>query len=113
MCFYPTDEPGRPGKPDIIDYDNKMVILQWTPPENDGGRPITHYHIEVKDKLSVDWKEVVQTKDTKCEAEVPGLKEGTIYSFRVRAANKAGVGEASEPTDNHLCKHKNCESFCL
>ncbi|KAK7065507.1 Immunoglobulin like [Halocaridina rubra] len=103
----PYDEPTRPGKPDIIDYDNTMVKLQWTPPEKDGGRPITHYHVEIKDKLSVEWKEVLQTPDTKCEATVPGLKEGMVYSFRVRAANKAGVGEASEPTDNHLCKHKN------
>lgn len=103
----PTDEPSRPGKPEIFDYDNKSVQLRWTPPEKDGGRPITHYHVEIKDKLSVDWKEVLQTPDTKCECTVPDLKEGTVYSFRVRAANKAGVGEASEPTENHLCKHKN------
>ncbi|XP_047491377.1 twitchin-like isoform X5 [Penaeus chinensis] len=103
----PYDEPSRPGKPEIIDYDNKSVQLRWTPPEKDGGRPITHYHVEMKDKLSVEWKEVLQTPDTKCECTVPDLKEGTIYSFRVRAANKAGVGEASEPTENHLCKHKN------
>lgn len=90
-----------------------MVVLRWTPPEKDGGRPITHYHIEMKDKHSLDWTEVVQTPDTNCEAMVPGLKEGTIYSFRVRAANKAGVGEASEPTDNHKCKHRNRECYGL
>lgn len=104
-----TDEPSRPGKPEIIDYDNTMVVLKWEPPEKDGGRPITHYVIEMKDKHSVEWKEVVTTKDHNPEAQVPGLKEGTVYSFRVKAANKAGVGEASEPTDNHLCKHKNSE----
>ena len=103
------DEPGRPGKPDVIDYDNTMVVLQWTPPEKDGGRPITHYSIEYKEKLSMDWVKAVDTPDTKCEMTVPGLKEGTVYSFRVKAHNKAGCGEASEPSDNHLCKHKNCE----
>ena len=106
-----SDEPTRPGKPDIVDYDNTMVKLEWTPPEKDGGRPITHYIIEIRDKLSVEWKEAVSTPDTTCACTVPNLKEGAIYNFRVRAANKAGVGEASEPTENHLCKHRNCEYF--
>ena len=50
-------EPGKPGKPEIADYDNTMVKLKWTKPESDGGRPITHYVIEMKDKFS-DWTEV-------------------------------------------------------
>ena len=36
-----------------------------------------------------------------------GLKEQMTYQFRVRAVNKAGKSEPSEPTGNHLCKHRN------
>ena len=36
-----------------------MVKLRWTKPDSDGGRPITHYVIEMKDKFS-DWSEVRQ-----------------------------------------------------
>jgi Fibronectin type III domain len=103
------DEPGRPGKPDIFDYDNQSVSLKWTKPDADGGRPLTHYTVEMKDKLSANWVEVFKTADTTCEAKVEGLKEKQVYQFRIRAHNKAGSSEPSDPTDNHICKHKNRE----
>lgn len=101
------DEPGRPGKPVIEDYSVSTVSLTWTKPETDGGRPITHYIVEMKDKLSVEWKEVMVTPDDKCKATVDGLKENQVVQFRVRAANKAGFGEPSEATENHTVKHRN------
>lgn len=101
------DEPGKPSKPVIEDYSVTSVTLTWIKPENDGGRPLTHYIIEMKDKLSVEWKEVLLTPDTTCQATVHGLKENQIVTFRVRAANKAGFGEPSEPTDTHTVKHRN------
>lgn len=107
--MYFSDEPGRPGKPDIIDYDNKSVTLKWTRPEEDGGRPITHYTVEMRDKLSVEWAEVLKTKDNNPECVVEGLKEKNIYQFRIRAHNKAGASEPSEPTNNHICKHRHCK----
>nr|CAD7586386.1 unnamed protein product [Timema genevievae] len=102
----PYDEPGRPGKPQIIDYDNKSVSLKWAKPESDGGRPITHYTVEIKDKLSVEWTEVLKTKNIP-EGIVEDLKEKNIYQFRVRAHNKSGASEPSDPTDSHICKHRN------
>jgi len=83
--------------------------LKWEKPQNDGGRPITHYTVEIKDKFAVDWVEVMKTTDSTPEAKVEGLKEKMVYQFRVRAHNKAGSSEPSEPTDNHLCKHRNCK----
>ncbi|XP_011700590.1 PREDICTED: twitchin isoform X1 [Wasmannia auropunctata] len=103
----PYDEPGKPGKPQIFDYDNVSVSLKWEKPKSDGGRPITHYTVEIKDKFAVDWVEVMKTTDSTPEAKVEGLKEKMVYQFRVRAHNKAGSSEPSEPTDNHLCKHRN------
>lgn len=40
-----------PGKPDIVDYDNRSVDLKWTAPSVDGGVPIEKYIIEKKDKF--------------------------------------------------------------
>lgn len=109
MYMFILDEPGRPGKPEIIDYDNKSVTLRWAKPESDGGRPITHYTIEMKDKFTADWVEVTKTDNNNPEGRVEGLKEKMVYQFRVRAHNKAGMSEPSDATDNHICKHKNCK----
>lgn len=104
-----SDEPGKPGTPEIIDYDNKSVKLKWKAPDSDGGRPITHYVIEMKDKFSIDWEEVTKTSDATPEAEIGNLKEKMTYQFRVKAVNKAGPSVPSEPTNTHVCKHKNCK----
>lgn len=102
----PYDEPGAPGKPELVDWDNTSVNLKWQPPESDGGKPIEKYIIEVKDKLSVDWAPILTTPDNKTEAKVEGLKEGATLQFRVRAVNMAGPGTPSEETGPHLVKHR-------
>lgn len=84
------------------------VSLKWTRPDNDGGRPITHYTVEMKDKYSADWTECAKTDDDRCTIKVEGLKEKMVYQFRVKAHNKAGPSQPSDPTDNHLCKHRFC-----
>ena len=105
------DEPAPPGKPIIDDYDNTMVFLKWDKPEKDGGRPVTHYTVEFRNKFQPDWTECAKTDDDKCECRVEELKENLMYQFRVRAHNKAGASQPSEPTDNHLVKHRNCEYY--
>lgn len=105
------DEPNAPGKPDIIDYDNKSVTLKWEPPKSDGGRPITHYIVEMLNKYQPDWVELMPTETNACEFKVPDLKERMAYQFRVRAVNKAGKSAPSPPTENHIVRHRNRKYF--
>lgn len=46
----------------------------------------------------------MRSPDTK--ASVKGLKEGSEYQFRVKAVNKAGPGQASEPSERQVAKPK-------
>lgn len=105
----PYDPAGPPGKPDIVDWSEKHVDLKWTPPKSDGGAAITGYVIEAKEKFSSQWVEMATLQGSKPEGKCEGLIKGKEYQFRVRAVNKAGPGEPSEPTRIHLCKERHCK----
>jgi len=53
-----ADKPGRPKGPlDIVDVFADRAALLWDRPDNDGGSPITHYVVEMKE-AGKDWKKV-------------------------------------------------------
>lgn len=112
MCF--KDEPGAPGVPVPTDWDRDHVDLQWTPPLNDGGSPVTAYIIEKREKGTNKWlkgAEVPASAD--CKATVPHLEENTEYEFRVRAVNAAGPGEASGTSKSVITKPRKCNTHIL
>lgn len=105
-CSSP-DPPWAPGKPVIRDVGKTTALLAWTRPEHDGGAKIEGYIIEFQKTGSEDWirlmDDVPQT-----EQHLQGLMEKQEYSFRVKAVNKAGESEASEPSDPVVCKERLC-----
>uniref|UniRef100_A0A914UY65 Twitchin n=1 Tax=Plectus sambesii TaxID=2011161 RepID=A0A914UY65_9BILA len=100
----PWDEPGKPGRPNVTDYDADHIDLEWDPPMKDGGAPITHYIVEKKDPVTKEWVECAQAPGTTCT--VKGLTQGSEYQFRVRAVNKAGPSQPSEPSDKQIAKSR-------
>ena len=102
--FLISDEPGKPGTPQVTDWDKDRVDLAWTAPLKDGGAPIEKYIIEKKLKKSKDWEKAVEVPASQLKASVPDLKEKEEYEFRVRAVNKAGPGEPSDATKPVLVK---------
>ena len=118
FSIFSTDPPSPPKEPGITDFDNQSVTLRWGKPSQDGGRPITHYVIQKKDRFG-GWFDALVTDDSTCsatidelEARVPGLSEGKWYQFRVIAVNKAGESWPSFETKPHLCRHKN-RKYCI
>lgn len=102
----PTDEPGKPGTPEIVDFDNESVDLKWTKPENDGGSPIQKYIVQKKDRFKPDWEDACEVPGDKLEAKVEGLKERAEFQFRIVAVNKAGKSPPSDATKMHTVKHR-------
>ena len=37
-----------PSQPDVTEYSERHMVVQWRPPIDDGGMPITAYNIEAK-----------------------------------------------------------------
>ncbi|XP_072180965.1 twitchin-like [Diadema setosum] len=100
----PFDAPGAPGKPEVTEYDTTKITITWTPPESDGGSPITGYHVERKEKTSSRWVKITKELVTETTLTAKGLSEGSEYQFRVIAENLAGPGPASEPSDLQKAK---------
>lgn len=71
------------------------------------------YIVEMKSKFDPNFVKAVEVTGNTCKAKVPKLEEGNQYQFRVRAVNKAGPGEASEPTLPHIAKPRFCKYWHL
>ena len=68
---------------------DEQVVLSWAVPSSDGGSAITGYEYQYSPNGS-GWQAVSDVSAT-----VSGLKNGTAYTFEVRAVNSAGKGAAS------------------
>lgn len=64
------------------------------PPQVDGGSPVSCYSVEVCGLQAEESREVYQGSELDCT--VGSLLPGKTYSFRLKAANKAGVRNASK-----------------
>lgn len=54
-----ADEPFPPGQPKVKDQDRDHITVQWEPPENDGGAPITGYEVERREPKTNRWIKVI------------------------------------------------------
>jgi hypothetical protein len=94
---------GPPSPPRDVDArrSGSTVTLTWTPPLNDGGRPVTGYVVEMAPTRSGPWQVATDacspavagvSSSTSCSFAQPDL---TIAVFRVKAINAVGTSEPS------------------
>ena len=70
------------------------VTLMWDAPENAGGEAITDYEYRIDGKGG--WISIGSTDTTHT---VTGLVNGTAYTFQVRAVNRIGRSQPSDPAE--------------
>lgn len=98
-CFYfHSAKPKGPEEVTVEDIRANSCRIEWTPPKNDGGSPVTGYAVEMCDESTGIWTPVTG-KIKANSVEVPNLTEGHRYNFRVSAINDLG---RSEPTETLL-----------
>lgn len=67
--------------------------MSWQPPKDDGGSPLTVYHIEMKEVRDRTWSKVDKIQPDITTYCVQRLKTNAEYVFRVMAVNEVGVSE--------------------
>lgn len=80
----PWDEPGKPGRPEVTDYDADRIDLSWEPPHKDGGAPIEGYIVEVRDPDTKEWKEIakVQGETDLLDRSQPPVANGISFRYK-------------------------------
>lgn len=102
----PFDPPDAPGQPTILGYTPSSCSLKWTPPAGTGGKPVTGYYVEKRERGAGDWVRCNNYPTPNLTYTVPDLREGCRYEFRVVAVNEAGPGKPSKPTDPITAEHQ-------
>ncbi|KAM9353647.1 myomesin-3 [Symphorus nematophorus] len=91
--------PASPLDVQVSDVNKDYVFLTWQPPSADGASPVEGYYVEKYDVGQGEWVRCNVHTQKMCHYPVFGLKEGTLYQFRVRAVNQAGAGRPSKATE--------------
>ncbi|XP_038586022.1 myomesin-1 isoform X1 [Micropterus salmoides] len=91
----------------VLECVRDAMVLAWKQPTFIGGADITGYFVdyrEVIDGVPGKWHEANIKPVSERAYRVSDLKENRKYQFQVRAANIAGVGIPSLPSDTFLCE---------
>ncbi|CAI5672929.1 unnamed protein product [Oreochromis niloticus] len=91
----------------VLECVRDSMVLAWKQPTFIGGADITGYFVdyrEVIDGVPGKWHEANIKAVSERAYRVSELKENKKYQFQVRAANMAGVGIPSLPSNTFLCE---------
>ena len=91
--------PEPPSKPYVKEMTSSSIVLQWEPPQLDGGKPITGYAVEFKETGVSMWMPAVPFV-AGSSAVIDDLTPGATYQFRVSANNEIGISKHSPMTDS-------------
>ena len=93
-----TDPPAVPGPVHNLraTAGDRMVSVQWEPPEREGTTAVRRYEVRYAAGATVPVDTEWQSVALKQVFQTAGLKNGTGYAFEVRAVNDTGPGPASQ-----------------
>uniref|UniRef100_A0A673JX38 Myomesin 3 n=1 Tax=Sinocyclocheilus rhinocerous TaxID=307959 RepID=A0A673JX38_9TELE len=94
--------PGSPLQLQCSDVNWEYVFLSCIPPSADGAAAVQGYFIERCDIGVGKWERCNAVIHRECQYPVMGLKENTMYQFRVCAVNQAAVGRPFKLTGPFL-----------
>uniref|UniRef100_A0A8B9FVF1 Myomesin-1 n=1 Tax=Amazona collaria TaxID=241587 RepID=A0A8B9FVF1_9PSIT len=91
----------------VLESVRDSMVLGWKQPKVTGGTEITGYYVnyrEVVDGVPGKWMEANIKAISERAYRIQDLKENMVYQFQVAAANLAGVGTPSQPSQPFKCE---------
>lgn len=101
LLLFFADTPGPVGGLEATDVTKTTAQLSWSPPDNDGGSPITNYIVEKREVDRKTWTKCVEDLK-KTSFKVTNMTPGIEYYFRVMACNKYGTGVPQDSPKSYL-----------
>lgn len=90
---------GRPSPPagpiEISSITSESCVVNWQPPEDDGGTDITNYIVEKRESGSTAWQ-LINSSVKRTSLHIGHLTKYMQYTFRVSAENRFGVSKPTE-----------------
>ncbi|XP_042346235.1 myomesin-3 [Plectropomus leopardus] len=96
--------PSAPSAIALLLCTESEMVVGWRAPAKNGGDPVRGYYLDQREKDMETWREVNVKPVEERQLKVGNLTNGNFYQFRVFAANMAGVGKPSEPSEAFLCE---------
>ncbi|XP_072020841.1 twitchin-like [Amphiura filiformis] len=88
--------PEAPGQPSSEYSGDTSVNITWSPPEGDGGSPITGYILQQEMYMDGEWKKQPNIEVTDATFDLCDMQVGAQYRFQVSAKNVRGIGKPSQ-----------------
>ncbi|KAF4110534.1 hypothetical protein G5714_007565 [Onychostoma macrolepis] len=91
----------------VLECVRDSMVLGWKQPTFIGGADITGYFVDYREVIGGvpgKWHEANIKSISERAYRVSELKENMLYQFQVRAANMAGVGIPSLPSETFKCE---------
>jgi len=73
-----------------IDSENESLTVNFIPPQNDGGYPITYYLYSIDNGITYEYSNYYQSP-----IKINNLVNGVQYEIKIVAANAEGSGKES------------------
>nr|XP_034965839.1 myomesin-2 isoform X1 [Zootoca vivipara] len=88
----------------LLNCDGHSMTIGWKLPRFSGGSNILGYYIDKRELHHHNWHEVNSSLVKERIYTVEDLTENAYYEFKIAAANIAGIGQASEPSEHFKCE---------
>ncbi|XP_065106518.1 myomesin-2 isoform X1 [Paramisgurnus dabryanus] len=96
--------PSAPYGVSLLYCDGESMVISWKQPIHSGGAEVRDYYIDKYNVAKNTWREVNVPPLKERLHKVGGLTAGSVYQFRVYAANFIGLGEPSNPSAQFRCE---------